>query len=140
MATKKQVVPSRRTLAPEEVAARKKLVQLGVATTVEQYKAVLAARKEAFAAHVSQPGFADPALHAWAARMAMRANSKTVKVYHNELPWLEALMVVRYGEAIDFWPDHTSIADYGRAMDWESGKEIPEAFIRGRVMNLSGKE
>jgi len=108
------------------------------ATSIQDYEGVLAARRIAYAEHL-KAAHVDPALKAWAERMAVR-DGPTVKVWHNDLPWLEALMVVRYGEAVEHWPSATTIADWGRATDWEAGKEIPFAVVRAATMNLSGKE
>lgn len=107
----------------------------GVAT-VQDYKAVLTARAEGYAEHVADMTIA-PALAGWAERMEARYGP-TVKVWHQVLPWLEALMVVRYGEAIEHWPDETTNADVGRANDWELGKEEPYAVAQARTMSLEG--
>jgi hypothetical protein len=77
----------------------------------------------------------DPALYAWAERMTAK-QGKTVKVWHNELPWVEALMVVRYGEDVSSWPRATSVADHGRAMAWESGEKVPDAVVQASKLSL----
>lgn len=129
------------------MAMKRKMGANDVASNIEEYKDVLAARRIAYAAHVKGMTV-DPALRAWAERMSTRG--KTVRVWHQDLPWLEALMVIRYGEAIDgvdakgekvqHWPSAFAIADYGRAKDWEEGREEPSPVERARTMNLSGKE
>ena len=45
-----------------------------------------------------------------------------VKVWEHELPWADALMVVRYGEDTRHWPSEFSIGDEKRAKDWAGGK------------------
>ncbi len=90
-------------------------------TPPKSYDEVLAERRDQYVAHLSSM-HVDPALSAWAERMETAAGKQTVKVWHNELSWLAALMVVRYGEAVEHWPSATTIADWGRALDWESGK------------------
>ena len=54
--------------------------------------------------------------------------AKTTGVHAHRIPHLAALMVVRYGEALDFWPDEFSEADIKRAQDWLDGK-TPDAVI-----------
>lgn len=100
-----------------------------------EYSEVLEVRKKQYADHLLKMSV-DPAVKAWSDRMESKYESKTVKVWHNELPWLEALMVVRYGEAVEHWPLATTVADWGRALDWESEKEIPHAVIRAQSMKL----
>jgi hypothetical protein len=87
------------------------------------YQDVLKERHAAYQKHLNAMQV-DGALRAWAERMTARYGP-TVKVWHNVLPWIEALLVVRYGEAVEHWSSATTVADYGRAADWESGKEIP---------------
>jgi hypothetical protein len=65
------------------------------------------------------------ALTAWAAAMTMLEKSATVRVHRNQVPWIVALLVVRYGEAEHFWPHAFSDADVQRAQDWYSGKNVP---------------
>jgi hypothetical protein len=118
-----------------------------IATSTAEYRDVLKVRAAAYAEHLETMAV-DPALKSWAQRMADRHKSPTVKVWHNTLPWLEALLVVRYGEAVDgvdakgkpikHWPKATTVADYGRAMDWESGKEIPEGVRVAHTLKLEG--
>jgi len=48
-----------------------------------------------------------------------------VQVHANQLPWITALMVVRYGEAIDFWPDAFDEKDLDRAIEWKDKGRIP---------------
>lgn len=104
--------------------------------TIDGYRALIAARADAYAEHVAGMSI-DPAITGWAERMAQRYGP-TVKVWHQTLPWVEALMVVRYGEAIEHWPDTMTTADLGRADDWEHGREEPEAAARARTMSLEG--
>lgn len=100
------------------------------------YRKLLELRKDAYAAAV-EAMHVDPAIKAWAERMATRTGP-AVKVNHNTLPWIEALLVVRYGEAVEHWPAATTIADYGRAKDWEDGKEIPEPVRVAHTLKLEG--
>lgn len=96
---------------------------------MSEFEDLLETRKVDYASHISTM-HVDPAIVAWAGRMQEREGSATVKVWHNTLNWIEALLVVRYGEAVEHWPAATSIADWGRALDWENGKEIPEAVVK----------
>lgn len=101
------------------------------------YNKVLATRKRQYKEHISKMAFIDPALHAWAERMSAKHGSM-VKVWHNQLDWLSALMVVRYGEAIEHWPQGTSVADHGCSQEWESGN-IPYSVEVASTLTL-GKE
>lgn len=58
--------------------------------------------------------------HEWAARM-QAAYGLTVPVWNVPLPWLLALLVVRYGEAEYWWPAEFQPADIARALEWEAG-------------------
>lgn len=79
-------------------------------------------RRRAWEAHVATMNV--PAeLAGWAAEMAKRHGLK-VQVWSNELPWLTALLVVRYGEAMECWPAAFSVQDIARARDWANG-QIP---------------
>ena len=103
---------------------------------IAAYRKLLELRAVAYAA-AAQAMYVDPAIRAWAERMEARTGP-TVKVAHNTLPWVQALLVVRYGEAVEHWPGATTVADYGRALDWESGKEIPEPVRTAHTLKLEG--
>ena len=61
------------------------------------------------------------ALREWAAVMAVR-HGETVQVHFAFYSsWIMALMIVRYGEAIGFWPTAFSVADIKRAESWKKG-------------------
>lgn len=60
-------------------------------------------------------------LIAWESRMMMRYGTSTVQVWRAPVPWLIALLVVRYGEAEYWWPNAFSRDDLLRAMTWEGG-------------------
>lgn len=100
------------------------------------YEDELVARREAYAKHIEEMSI-DSAIKAWAERMATANESPMVKVWHNTLPWVEALLVVRYGEDVTSWPKATSIADWGRALDWENGKEIPHAVAKASELSIT---
>lgn len=97
------------------------------------YESVLALRRDAYSAHVAAMAV-DPRLVAWADRMraahgprvAVWFNGKNHKTgaieFHTALQWIEALMVVRYGEEpVPHWPTEFSEADVRRAERWEGG-------------------
>jgi len=119
--------------AQEQIAAYSKGVPKWDSTA---YRKLLELRAVAYAAAVAAL-HVDPAIKAWAERMEARTGP-TVKVHHNVLPWVEALLVVRYGEAVEHWPGATTVADYGRALDWESGKNIPEPVRIAHTLKLEG--
>lgn len=61
-------------------------------------------------------------LKEWAAIMQARYGRK-VKVWHMvHTSWVVALLVVRYGEAVEYWPASFSDDDVRRAVEWEQGK------------------
>lgn len=62
----------------------------------------------------------------WAGRMSHRYG-RLVKVWHNELDWISALYVVRWGEAVEHWPAQLTEKDIERAFRWEKG-ETPAAI------------
>lgn len=76
-------------------------------------------RRRAWAAHVATMMVPD-ALSAWAMEMERRHGPK-VRVWANNLPWLIALMVVRYGEAVGDWPAAFTEKDVERASQWARG-------------------
>lgn len=112
------------------------------------YADVKALRRAAFIAYVAQMP-AEPRLLAWAARMT-DAHGPLVGLHfhgrhhetsrpepHGALPWLAALLVVRYGEApytlvnkvrTFFWPASWTEDDIDRAGKWELGKQPEGAF------------
>lgn len=63
-------------------------------------------------------------LRTWASEMAVRHATTEIKVHHNYLPWLAALLVTRYGEAVEHWPDACSDEDVRRAREWKT-KGLP---------------
>lgn len=106
-------------------------IELGPKLSPEEHyrQVVLPTRREAYALHVTQMPVPDD-LNAWVAWMTDHCGSPTVKVWHNTLPWLEALMVVRYGEAIEFWPPAFSADDVLRAQEWSQG-QLPNGVKEG---------
>lgn len=89
------------------------------------YQQVLRLRKEAYAEHVAEVKV-PASVKAWAKRMAKLHGEngqdlEEVKVWHNYLPWVEALLVVRYGEDPMQWPTEFTEADEQRAQQWENG-------------------
>lgn len=95
-------------------------IELSLVTAVKPdqsgYQRLLELRKAAYIAHVA--AMSVPAsLKGWAAAMAA-AHGKTVKVWAQELGWLEALAVARYGEEPSVWPDAFDANDVKRAMRW----------------------
>ncbi|MDT7040848.1 phage tail fiber protein [Candidatus Nitronereus thalassa] len=85
------------------------------------YPELCALRSGAFTEHVEAMAVPQ-ALKEWAALMQARIDGG-VKVHHVVYKsWLVALMVVRYGEAIDHWPSAFSEDDVRRAKQWMEGK------------------
>lgn len=67
-------------------------------------------------------------LRTWASEMAVRHATTEIKVHHNYLPWLEGLLVTRYGEAVEHWPAACSDDDVRRAREWKT-KGVPMAVV-----------
>lgn len=85
------------------------------------YEDLLTLRRAAYAEHV-QAMPVPPALAQWAAEMAS-TYGRRIKVWHNTYTsWLVALLVVRYGEALEAWPEQFSEADLARALAWQRGR------------------
>lgn len=106
------------------------MIELGPKLSPEEhyYQVVLPSRRNAYALHVTQMAVPDD-LNAWVAWMTER-HGPTVKVWHNTVPWLEALLVVRYGEAVEHWPAEFSEGDVLRAQEWSQGK-LPNGVKEG---------
>lgn len=66
-------------------------------------------------------------LTVWAKEMAVKTGKAMVKAHHNYLPWVEAFLVSRYGEAVEHWPSSLSERDLQRAREWKT-KGLPTAF------------
>lgn len=81
------------------------------------YEDLCAARRRAYAdavAHMSFP----PEIHAWARSME-ETNGPIVQVWANHVSWLEAFMIIRYGEEPSSWPTEISADDITRAQHWD---------------------
>jgi len=102
---------------------KKLLEELSPARQAEMpYADLCRLRSLAFGEHVQTMPVPQP-LKEWTALMQARHGSR-VKVWHNIYSsWLVALMVVRYGEAIEHWPAEFSAEDIARAQTWELGKQ-----------------
>lgn len=79
-------------------------------------KRLFALRLAAFSEAVSEMTIPDE-LNKWVGLMAAFYPGG-VTVWGNKMPWLEALMVVRYGEDTRSWPTEFSAADVQRADTW----------------------
>ncbi len=84
------------------------------------YTDLLALRADAYREHVAEME-TPKRLTEWAATMTRRYGS-LVKIWKNRLPWLEALMVARYGEDPFQWPTAWSEDDIRRAEAWAKGR------------------
>lgn len=77
-------------------------------------------RARAYQEQLATMGTPPVALQEWAALMQGRFGER-VKVWHAWHPWLIALLVVRYGEAVEHWPEAFSDEDQKRAVHWLRG-------------------
>lgn len=91
--------------------------------TAKGYAAVCIERARAYAEKIGAmtiPLY----LQVWANEMAASHGTAEIKVHHNYLPWLAALLVTRYGEAVEHWPNTCSEDDLRRAREWKT-KGLP---------------
>ncbi len=93
------------------------------------YAELLTLRADAYRRHVAAMAVPD-ALATWATRMSQRYGPK-VRIWQNTLPWLEALMVARYGEEPSTWPAEFSGDDVDRALAWMRGRRV--GTMKGRT-------
>lgn len=84
---------------------------------------LLALRRSVYAEHVRQMTVR-PEVQRWAATMAA-LHPNGAKVWDNRLSWIEALLVVRYGEDTRHWPQTFSDGDVARAQAWLQQEKIP---------------
>lgn len=96
--------------------------------SVKGYAAVCIERARAYAAHFATMDI-HPYLILWSVEMEKKYGRTTVKVHHNYLPWLSALMVVRYGEAVEHWPAVASEKDVEKARAWRRGAQPPAVSL-----------
>lgn len=98
------------------------------------YPSLCALRRAAYTAHVAAMAV-DPRIQAWASRM-VDGHGPRVAVWFNgfdgvrtdhasALGWIEALLVVRYGEEPKHWPAEFTEQDIRRAEGWEAGTDRP---------------
>lgn len=62
-----------------------------------------------------------PQIRTWAGKMEELHGRPNVIVGFQVLNWITALLVVRYGEAEDYWPDIFYEDDVQRAREWLNG-------------------
>jgi len=60
-------------------------------------------------------------LRLWSDQMTKEHQNPRVRIGFQRVDWLTALMVVRYGEAEDYWPKEFDRLDEGRALRWQAG-------------------
>jgi hypothetical protein len=104
-----------------------RLVVTGVMTkaVASQYALICLTRARAYAAHIQTMSI-QRSMREWASDMGDQTGKRRILVYHNELDWLAAFLVVRYGEAVTHWPQTLTEKDLKRARDWKSGKNVPK--------------
>lgn len=96
-------------------------------STAAEYAAMCLERARAYQAKIATmliPLY----LTGWASEMAAKTGKALVKAHHNYLPWLDAFLVSRYGEAVEHWPNELTEKDMQRARDWKL-KGLPKSFI-----------
>jgi hypothetical protein len=92
------------------------------------FERLLELRRAAYVAHVATMTI--PAeLQTFAGTMAATFGP-LVQMWRQRLPWLEALMVARYGEEPSVWPSAFDSDDVRRAMDWVLRNKWPNGAQR----------
>lgn len=91
-------------------------------TTAKSYAVTCIERARAYLVQITRMEL-HPYLTVWASEMEKKHTRATIKVHHNYLPWLSALLVVRYGEAVDQWPSASTEKDLERARRWKHGEQ-----------------
>lgn len=81
------------------------------------YTDILTVRKEAYERIAKKMKVPD-GIKKWAAEMSSKYGPK-VRVWKNEVTWVPALLIVRYGEDPMQWPPELNDADVQRAEMWE---------------------
>lgn len=92
----------------------------------DDYLATLASRAASYAAHIAAMQM-DPDVPAWALAMAGK-HGPYVRVHHQITDWLTALLILRYGEAVEHWPVAVTAADRQRAAALLAGSRWPDAL------------
>lgn len=106
----------------------------------DPYAMIVADRLARWAKHRCVTG-AEPLLREWAAAMASRFQSPTVRIWAVTVDWLTALAIARYGEAEDYWPDTFTADDQHRAGQWYVGVWVPEGvkWAAGAATMMRGR-
>jgi hypothetical protein len=94
--------------------------------TALPYAALCDLRRSAYAEAVAAMTVPDE-IKNFAAAMTAKSGA-TIQVWRARLPWIEALMVVRYGEEPKHWPAAFDAADIKRALLWLAG-DTPAAVV-----------
>lgn len=90
----------------------------------EQLKKVREARWKKRLASFPQPR---AKILIWAEQMTAIHGNKKVRVWENEIDWIMALYIVRYGENEAYWPPNLSDRDIQRAFRWQADpRAIPD--------------
>ncbi len=110
MSSNEKSIPAKRILAALSPTAQLDLGKRGLAEL----------RARAYQEQLPTMGPVPVALQEWAVLMQARYGEQ-VQVWHAWLPWLPALLVVRYGEAVEHWPAAFSSEDHARAVQWLRG-------------------
>jgi hypothetical protein len=87
-----------------------------------QYEATMAERRAAYTQYFDTHPEVAKALAVWAEEMTAEHGRPICKMWYNRLPWAHALMVKRFGEAVEHWPDALTSDDLIVAYQWQQGK------------------
>lgn len=102
---------------PPVRAARQRLEALTPEDTIELgYPEVLRLRRAAYAEHVAAMP-AHEEIERWAAQMEAQYGP-VAKAWANAVDWPTALLIARYGEAVDAWPEEWPADAIERAATW----------------------
>lgn len=109
---------------------KKLLLEMPEADRLElSYKELAKMRRAAYEEHVASMEIPQ-GLKDWADRMGEHYGNK-IKVWHAEQSsWITALMISRYGEAVEHWPTAFTEDDVRRADEWQ--KSFPAGVMPQR--------
>lgn len=115
--------PSRLTPPPTPVrsAEHAALIRREIELSAQEgYLAVVSDRERRWPRKMARVQMG-PNLKTWAEDMTKRFGNTHVRMGFHRVNWLTALMLVRYGEAEDYWPTAFTRADELRALSWLAG-------------------
>jgi hypothetical protein len=123
--TKKQIIARETAFAASTPKDTTALLFAGGDPTKATMNAIDADRQTRWAPVVAAMPVPEE-LQSWAGQMTAKHGNPKVRVWRNEVSWILALLIVRYGEAEYYWPETFSADDAHRALRWLADNRVPE--------------